>query len=398
MEHKLGVSVYPDIHSIEEIDQYLKMVSKYGFKRVFSSMQTVGFDTKKGISKEELVHMFKQIGELCHKYHLEHTTDVTPMVFEFLEVEPTHLKYFKDMGIDVLRLDMSFDEKTDIDMINNSEGIKIEFNASIKHMAKIVENYITKGANPHHILACHNFYPQRYTGVELKKFKEYNQLWSDMNIPCAAFVTSQDKEATGIYDAKHGLPSVEDHRDMPINLQVRHLEACDGVSDFIVGNAFASEEEIKAMKEAIEFKEEPPEAKKFKSFLPQLGQKRAIIKFVPTKDITELEKAIVFDFYPHVDMGDGSDLIWRSRMERMIFIDKPIQPRKSEKEKFTRGDVLIVNNKDNRGHYSGEVQIVLKEIENDGARNYIGTIDNQELKILNELHEFDFLELRERKV
>ena len=34
----LGVSLYPEQETLEEIDVYLKIASSYGFKKVFTSM------------------------------------------------------------------------------------------------------------------------------------------------------------------------------------------------------------------------------------------------------------------------------------------------------------------------------------------------------------------------
>ncbi len=49
----LGVSVYPEQVSMEEIDAYLALASKYGFKKVFTSMFSV-----EG-TKEEVFAYFK---------------------------------------------------------------------------------------------------------------------------------------------------------------------------------------------------------------------------------------------------------------------------------------------------------------------------------------------------
>ena len=37
----LGVSVYPEQETIEQIDAYLKLASSYGFKKVFTSMFSI---------------------------------------------------------------------------------------------------------------------------------------------------------------------------------------------------------------------------------------------------------------------------------------------------------------------------------------------------------------------
>ena len=47
---------------------------------------------------------------------------------------------------------------------------------------------------------------------------------------------------------------------------------------------------------------------------------------------------------------------------------------------FTRGDVLVVN--DNLAHYRGELEIVLTEIPNDGERNLVARIKDEDLGLL----------------
>lgn len=61
---------------------------------------------------------------------------------------------------------------------------------------------------------------------------------------------------------------------------------------------------------------------------------------------------------------------------------------------FHRGDVVIVN--DNLKHYLGECEIILQDIENDGERNFVGRIPEDEMMILDQMelhpdHIFEFL-------
>ena len=58
----LGVSVYPEQVSMEEIDAYLALASKYGFKKVFTSMFSV-----EG-TKEEVFAYFKKFCDIAHQY------------------------------------------------------------------------------------------------------------------------------------------------------------------------------------------------------------------------------------------------------------------------------------------------------------------------------------------
>lgn len=99
---------------------------------------------------------------------------------------------------------------------------------------------------------------------------------------------------------------------------------------------------------------------KMESFHPQKK-----IKVCLEPEITTIEKEILFDFFPHSDVGDSSEWIWHSRMPRFFYRDKAIPARKSEQLNFQPGSVLMVN--DNYKHYAGEVQIALMPVLNDGT-------------------------------
>ncbi len=44
-----------------------------------------------------------------------------------------------------------------------------------------------------------------------------------------------------------GLPTLEEDRDLPIDVQAMHLFASNMIDDVIIGNAYASETELKAL-------------------------------------------------------------------------------------------------------------------------------------------------------
>ena len=70
---QLGVSVYPDLSPIEEIEAYLKLASQYGFTRVFSSMFSVE-DTN-----ENIIKYFKEFIDIAHRYGIQVSLDFNTM-------------------------------------------------------------------------------------------------------------------------------------------------------------------------------------------------------------------------------------------------------------------------------------------------------------------------------
>jgi len=197
-----------------------------------------------------------------------------------------------------------------------------------------------------------------------------------------------------VWDATDGLPTVERLRDVPVGTQARVLSAA-GATDIFFGNAYATDEELKEVAEALVDYEptflsaEHEAAIKSSDYLDYerlIGHQRRV-KVDLNPDATEVERAILCDFFPHVDMGDSSEWIWRSRMPRMFFQDKEIAPRPIEGDAFSVGDVLIVN--DSYKHYAGEIQVALLPLRNDGIRNRIGHISDAEMLVFDTVEDGD---------
>lgn len=208
---KLGISVYPDIQSFDEIKSYIELAGKYGFTRVFSSMWSV-----EG-TKEEILDYFREFISVSHENHMEVDLDVNPDLFEKLGASFDDISVFADLGVDILRMDSPFGvEKTAV-LINNPYGILVELNASI-----VMEGYIDSirkaGAGDKRILACHNFYPQRYTGMKWQKYLDNNKLFKKDDVEVGAFITSQNENTCGVWGAICGLPTVERMRDLPLDV------------------------------------------------------------------------------------------------------------------------------------------------------------------------------------
>jgi hypothetical protein len=199
-----------------------------------------------------------------------------------------------------------------------------------------------------------------------------------------------------VWDATCGLPTVERLRDYPASLQARIMAATGNVTDILFGNAYASEDELRAVAEAVTPEQHVPARKKaqdaikfFEAFAGKQGLAQRKVYVEPLYDLSDVEREILFDFYPHVDFGDSSEWIWRTRIERTVYDDEAIVPRRHVGSHFERGDVVIVN--DNYKHYAGEVQVVLEPIGNDGTRNLVGRIDAEELLLFDVIRDGDII-------
>lgn len=376
MKHTLGISVYPDVSPLEDIKKYIELSSKYGFKKIFSSMFSV-----EG-SKEEVLDYFGELIAFSHKHGMIVDLDVNPDLFKRLDASIDDLSVFSEIGVDILRMDQSFGKDKDFELINNKYGIDIEFNSNIK----VVDGLVKAGVNPEDILVCYNFYPQRYTGFGWDVFREMSselKSYGDVNI--GAFVSSNNSNTHGVWDSKDGLPTVERLRYLPIDTQARILLATGLINDIIIGNAYASEDELKSLKEVYDnhsfdiCNEGLKESIESGTFTVNSSQ---VIQLKPElcEKVSDVEKDILYNFAPHISIERNNEFIWRSRMSR-IKDERSIEPRTSDKKYFDRGDVLIVN--DNYRHYAGEVEIALGKVENDGERNLVARVKEDELMMLD---------------
>lgn len=348
---RLGISVYPERAPKEACYEYMKLAGKYGFQRVFTCLLSVEE------SREKIVDEFTEFCKVAHESGLIVSVDTNPQVFERLGAAPMDLSVFAQMGVDIIRLDGHFGEFEDIQITRNPYGILIEYNASCSMALDLM---IEKGADRNNMCICSNFYPQRNTGMGLKRYKELNSRYQPLGLTNATFVTSREKNTHGPWEVYEGLPTLEIHRDLPIDLQLRHLSALGLCTDFMIGNAFASEEELKIMAET--------------------DLSKPAMKVDVEEGISEIERELITCDI-HASRDDCNELVVRSSFPRVKYKKESIVPRENHKDVFTKGDVIIVN--DNLKHYAGELMIVLDEIKASDDYNYVGHINEGEQLILD---------------
>ncbi|MGG2027635.1 MupG family TIM beta-alpha barrel fold protein [Gottfriedia sp. S16(2024)] len=348
---RLGVSIYPE-HSTKEKDlAYLSLAAKYGFKRVFTCLLSV-----EGKNVDEIKEEFKEIISHANSLGMEVILDVAPSIFSNLGITYEDLSFFAELGAAGIRLDEGFDGAKEAFMTFNPYNLKIEINASLG--TKYIDNILSFNANKDNIITCHNFYPQMYSGLSFKHFEKCSKDVKELGLKVAVFVSSQSDSTFGPWPVNEGLCTLEEHRFLPINVATRHLFATGLVDDVIVANAYASEEELKS--------------------LSKINPAKLSFKIDLTEKVTDVEKEIIFNF-PHFVRGDMSEYMARSTMPRISYKDANIEPHHTHELK--RGDIVIINNE--YGRYKGELHIILKDMPNDGRKNIVGRIPENELKLLD---------------
>ena len=174
------------------------------------------------------------------------------------------------------------------------------------------------------------------------------------NLRLQSFVTSQNPEAFGPWPVTEGLPTLEMHRDWPIEIQVEHYVMMGYVNDIIIANAYATDAELEAMATA--------------------NSTKVMFHMTPAEGLPEsMKKRLKMNLSVRGDSGEWIIRTLESRMLREAtepFNTVDIQP----------GDVLIDNNL--YGQYAGEVQIARKPMKNYGKTNVVGHIDPREVELL----------------
>lgn len=349
MKRRLGFSLYPNNSDINDDKNYIDMGEKYGFSRIFMSMLEITDN------KESIFNKFKNIIDYAKKKGYEVILDVAPNIFDSLDISYDDLSFFHNIGADGIRLDVAFDSNKEAMLTYNEYGLIIELNMS--NDVDYLNNILTYKPNKPFIYGCHNFYPQSGSALPLDFFTRCSERFKKEGIRTSAFISSQSGNL-GPWDINDGLPTIEMHRKLPIEIQAKHLFATELIDDVIIGNAYASEEELKKLGEVDRYQVD--------------------FEIELVRNINDIEKDILFK-NQHFRRGDITNQMIRSTEVRKKYKSSENIPH-DNKEYFQRGDIVIGNN--NFGKYKNELQIVLQE-HKDNRKNKVGRIKEEELILLN---------------
>ncbi|QIK69492.1 DUF871 domain-containing protein [Erysipelothrix sp. HDW6C] len=348
---RLGISIYPEHSTPQKDHAYLELAAKYGFTRMFTCLLSADE------SVETIIAEFTAINGYARELGFEVILDVNPIVLKKLGVTPDDLSLFARMNADSIRLDMGFGVESDTKMTYNPENLIIDFNASAHNgqLKKLIDN----NANMKNVSACHNFYPQLNTGLGLENFYTYSRNMNNLGVRLAAFISSNEPNTFGPWPVSEGLVSVEVNRGQEISAQARFMVATKLVQDIMIGNAYASETELKAVGD--------------------VNLNKTVFKIVPEATLTAIETKILYDDI-HLAREEGA-YVKRDMISRFVNKKATIEPNCCP-ETLHYGDVIILNNR--LAHYAGELQIVTaKTLNNDGRYNRVGTIVEDELMMID---------------
>jgi len=357
---RLGISIYPQYGSEKEQLAYIEKASAYGFSRIFTCLMSA--------ANEKDVQKLKVLTNRANELGFDVVADISPSVFQDLKLSYKDLSYFKELGLSGLRLDLGFSGLEESIMSMNQHGLKIELNMS--QGTRYLEQILSYQPNKHQITGCHNFYPRRYTALSREQFMKCSRQFKEHGIQTAAMISSKDA-IFGPWPVQEGLPTLEEHRGLPIDIQAKDLFQTDLIDDVIIGNAFASEEELR--------------------LLSALNRYMLELKVEFTEGATTTEREIVLGGQ-HVNRGDVSAYVIRSTESRIQYRHEEFPPH--DTGRIARGSVTI----DNSGYerYAGEMHIALQDMDNSGKTNIVATIDPNEQFLLDTIRPWQKFKLIEQ--
>lgn len=350
---KLGISIYPEKSTEKDICEYIDKAAEQGFSRIFSCLLSVTED------REHIISKFKSVAEYAKSKGFEIVYDVNPRVLEDLGISGDDFTFFKEIGANGIRLDGGFGGMQESLMTFNDEDLKIEINMS--NNTNYIDTIMDYRPKKDNLIACHNFYPHKYSGLDFEYFMKCTERFNKYGLRTAAFVTSQNKDTFGPWPVSDKLPTLEMHRDLPIQVQAKHLIALECIDDIIISNCYPTDDEIKA--------------------LGNMRKDMVTFDVIVNKNTPEVERKVIFDEI-HLNRGDISGKLIRSSGTRFKYKNHDFKLFNAP-EMIKKGDILIDSNQ--YGSYEGELQIAAEDMVNTGRTNVVGRIRDEEVFILDYL-------------
>ncbi|MDO4595004.1 MAG: MupG family TIM beta-alpha barrel fold protein [Tissierellia bacterium] len=342
---RFGISIYPEVtKDIKREKEYLKLAIENGAYRLFINL----LDAKDEISRDilEVIKYAKHLGFMT-------IADVNPEVLKKLNIKPNELYKLKNLGLSGIRLDNIYNGIIEREMTYN-EDFKIELNMSAR--SEYLDFILMNRPNMKNLIACHNFYPRPYTGLSKEHFLKMSKKYKKFGIHTAAFVSIDG--GFGPWPIKKNLPTLEEHRFKSLRSQIKELKATSLIDDVIISNCYATKKDFDIINEV-------------------LNEENMTFDLKLLTKINNYEKEILFNRV-HNYRADVSEYQIRSTLFRNDF-DKSVFKSKNNID-IACGHVTI--DSCDYPHYSGELQIALKEMKNSGNVNVLAKIIDEDLCLL----------------
>ncbi|CAH0163750.1 hypothetical protein SRABI96_01021 [Peribacillus sp. Bi96] len=321
----IGISFYlQDPHAEAQIIH----AANIGVKRAFTSLH---IPEEKGDLVKRMIELLK----LSESYGMEIHADVSLNTLDHLGI--CKLTDLLPLGVKGIRLDDGFDQET---VTSLSKIFSLSLNASTLTEDELLA-VLQSGVEPERLIAWHNFYPRRETGLEEEFFHEQNRMFKKYGIPIFAFIPGAGNKRGPLHD---GLPTLEKHRLM--NPYAAGVELFQYVEGVFVGDQGTENDLLENL---------------------SAYKKQNILSIRMKSGILHSRQ---YKLRP-----DVSQHVYRLQNTR---VTANIEP--SNTVARSLGSITMDN--DAYGRYRGEVQICKKDMGEDHRVNVIGQVIEEDLPLL----------------
>lgn len=338
----LGASLYL-AEGTEKNLAFIDRMHEAGVQTIFTSMHIPEDDSS------DTLESLKQITKKMNAYGMELMTDVSSGTFDLYNVKKEDAtEFFKDLGVSSLRMDYGF---TYEEMKELSKDFKVVLNASTinDQTSKDLE---AVGFDLSDITVCHNFYPRENTGLGREFLYERNAYLSKKGFRIQAFIVGDEEKRGPIYA---GLPTLEEHRHADPVYAYLDLMENFFVDEVLVGDIEMSQASLDRLDKWI---------------------KDEVIT-LPLESLYGDVPSVFND--DHVNRPDVAEDVVRSSQSRIVLKDETIEPVNSNVERPV-GTITIDN--ENYGRYSGEIQVMKKDLPADDRVNVLGKVTDEAIPLL----------------
>ena len=257
--------------------------------------------------------------------------DLSPRGLKVLGYEKLR-DFVLDYDVDYIRFDFGFTEE---EMKDISDCCGIAVNASTSDL----ETVDRLGSN---LIAIHNYYPRKETGLDWQFFRERNKAFRQRGIKVGAFIAGDEKKRGPLHE---GLPTLEEHRFLAPYVQYCQLRK---QADFI----FTGDSGISAYQQELINGTENDGAVRLPVYF------KSGFEYLYDQTFT--------------NRPDSPFWMIRARESREYASQGPSVKAKSYSLPRNRGSITMDNEKYLR--YSGEIQILREDFATDEKVNVIGNV------------------------
>jgi hypothetical protein len=309
-------------------EERIATAGKMGVKRAFTSLHIPEESGDLASRAKKLLQTAKEAG-------IEVYADVSLRTPEHLGL--ASLVELKSLGVMGLRLDDFFDHDT---ILSLAKDFKLALNASIM-FEEDVRALLEGGLTANQLIAWHNFYPRRETGLAESFFHSQNELYKRYVIPVSAYIPGDGEKRGPLFE---GLPTLEGHRYADPYLAALELFRA-GVEDVYIGDPEVS---VGLLEKLIEFDRDRRVSIRVEGF--QEGEFHLRPDF--SRDVLRL-----------MDTRSAEAVVPENTGARPVG--------------------SITRDNDHYGRYRGEVQITLHNLPADERVNVIGRVVEADLPLLS---------------